>query len=78
MIVVEDVVTTGGSTLKAVERLKAHGCKILSIVVLVDRQEGGREKIAAAGHSIEALFTVEDLLSLAGLSAKESKSSSPA
>lgn len=66
VVVVEDVVTTGGSTLKAIERLKAHGCKILKVLALVDRKEGGREKIEAAGHELESLFTVDDFLSPAG------------
>jgi len=67
VVVVEDVVTTGGSTLKAIERLKAHGCKILKVLAIVDRNEGGREKIGASGYSLEALFTVDDFLSLAGV-----------
>ena len=75
VVVVEDVVTTGGSTLKAIERLKAHGCKILKVIALVDRQEGGREKIAAAGYPLEHLFTVDDLLALAGASRSSSEPS---
>jgi orotate phosphoribosyltransferase len=67
VVVVEDVVTTGGSTIKAIERLKAHGCKILKVLALVDRQEGGREAIEAAGYTVDALFTVDDFLSLAGV-----------
>jgi orotate phosphoribosyltransferase len=66
VVVVEDVVTTGGSTLKAIERLKAHGCKILKVLALVDRNEGGREKIEASGYDLESLFTVDDFLSAAG------------
>jgi len=68
VVVVEDVVTTGGSTLKAIDRLKAHGCRILRVVALVDRQEGGREAIEASGCILESLFTVDDFLSLAGVS----------
>jgi len=68
VVVVEDVVTTGGSTIKAIERLKAHGCKILRVVALVDRQEGGREAIEASGYILESLFTVDDFLSLSGVS----------
>lgn len=68
VVVAEDVITTGGSTLKAIDRLKAHGCEILTVIALVDRQEGGREKIEASGYSVEALFTVDDFLSLAGAS----------
>ena len=67
VVVAEDVITTGGSTLKAIDRLKAHGCEILTVIALVDRQEGGREKIEASGYSVEALFTVDDFLPLAGL-----------
>jgi len=67
VVVVEDVVTTGESAKKAIERLKAHGCKILKVVALVDRQEGGREAIEADGHPLESLFTVDDFLTLAGV-----------
>jgi orotate phosphoribosyltransferase len=66
VVVVEDVVTTGGSTLKAIERLKAHGCTILKVLALVDREEGGREMIEGSGYALESLFTVKDLLSRAG------------
>ncbi|MBI3812053.1 MAG: orotate phosphoribosyltransferase [Nitrospirae bacterium] len=75
VVVVEDVVTTGGSTIKAIERLKAHGCKILRVVALVDRQEGGREAIEASGYPLESLFTVDDFLSKAGVSRPPSSSS---
>jgi len=66
VVVVEDVVTTGGSTLKAIERLKAHDCGILKIVAIVDREEGGREKIESSGFPMESLFTIKDLLPHAG------------
>jgi orotate phosphoribosyltransferase len=75
VVVVEDVVTTGGSTLKAIERLRAHGCTILKVLALVDREEGGREIIEGAGYSLESLFTVKDLLSRAGDSPSPSGSS---
>ncbi len=64
VVVVDDVVTTGGSTLKAIERLKAHGCRILQVLAIVDRHEGGAEAIAAQGLKLEPLFTIDDLLSL--------------
>lgn len=62
VVVVEDVITTGGSTLRAITRLRAHGCRILKVVALVDRQEGGREKIEARGIPVESLFTIRDFL----------------
>lgn len=55
-VVVEDVVTTGGSSLKAVERARMAGLKISGVVALVDRCEGGREAIEAAGLKLTALF----------------------
>lgn len=64
VIVVDDVVTTGGSTLKAIERLKAHGCRILKVLAVVDRHEGGTEAIAAQGLKLEPLLAIDDLLSL--------------
>jgi orotate phosphoribosyltransferase len=58
--VVEDVVTTGASTLKAVERIKAEGLVPLGVVALVDRQEGGREAVEAQGIAMRSLFTRSD------------------
>jgi len=64
--VVDDVVTTGGSTVKAVERCRDHGLKVVAAVVLVDRDEsGGRARIEAAlapeGGVFTAIFTRADL-----------------
>jgi orotate phosphoribosyltransferase len=64
VVVVDDVITTGGSTLKAIDRLEEHGCKILKVVALLDRREGGSEAIASRGHAFEALFQIDDLLGL--------------
>jgi orotate phosphoribosyltransferase len=58
--IVEDVITTGASTLKAIERARAEGLEPVAAFALVDRQEGGREAIAAAGVAVHALFTRED------------------
>ena len=55
--VVEDVVTTGASTLKAVERCRSEGLQVLGVVALVDREEGGRAAVEAAGIPLLALFT---------------------
>ncbi len=67
VVVVEDVVTTGGSTMKAIERVKAHGCEILGVLALVDRLEGGRERLASAGYRLDSLFTIKDFLALTGI-----------
>ena len=58
--VVEDVVTTGASTLRAIERARAEGLDPCGAFALVDRQEGGREAIEAAGVKGHALYTRGD------------------
>jgi orotate phosphoribosyltransferase len=58
----EDVVTTGQSTLKAVERVRAAGHVVVGVVALVDRLEGGREAIEAAGLKLVALYTRDDFI----------------
>lgn len=59
---VEDVVTTGGTLLKVIDRVEAQGFKVGLIVTVVDRQEGGAEALAGKGYRLEALFTREELL----------------
>ncbi len=58
----EDVVTTGGSSLKAVEKLRAIGANVTGIVALVDRLEGGAETIRASGLPLVAICTRRDFL----------------
>ena len=58
----EDVVTTGGSSLKAVESLKAAGADVVGIVALVDRLEGGAETIRASGLPLVTLATRRDFI----------------
>ena len=58
----EDVVTTGGSSLKAVESLKEAGAEVVGIVALVDRQEGGAETIRAAGLPLVTIATKSDFI----------------
>jgi orotate phosphoribosyltransferase len=60
VVVVEDVVTTGGSTLKAIERCRIEGLDVVGVVALVDREEGGKEAVEAAGVPMRALFKRSD------------------
>jgi orotate phosphoribosyltransferase len=60
--VVEDVVTTGGSTLKACERVEAEGLEVSHVFALVDRREGGREAVSARGYGLTSLFAREDFI----------------
>lgn len=60
VVVVEDVVTTGASTIKAIERARSEGLVPVGAFTLVDRQEGGREAIEALGVPVRALFVRGD------------------
>ncbi len=60
VVIVEDVVTTGGSSLLAIERSEAVGLKVRGVIAIVDRLEGGREAFAARGYKCESLFTIRD------------------
>ncbi len=60
VVVVEDVVTTGGSTLRTLEILKKVGHPVLKVIALVDRKEGGTEAISKTGVAFESLFTLDD------------------
>ena len=59
--VLEDVVTTGGASIKAVEKLRDAGYVVDRIVTIVDRKEGGEDAIKEAGLELRSLFTIDDL-----------------
>lgn len=60
--IVEDVVTTGGSTIKAIERAKEEGLKVVKVLAIVDREEGGGEILKNYGYALEPLFTRHDFI----------------
>lgn len=62
VVVLEDIVTTGTSLVEAVEALREAGATVERALVVVDRQEGGRENVEDAGLEMEALVTAEELL----------------
>jgi orotate phosphoribosyltransferase len=62
LVILEDVVTTGGSTLRAAEKIREAGYRVAGVVALVDRLEGGREAIEAAGMPLVALYTRRDFI----------------
>lgn len=62
VVVIDDVVTKGESTLAAITAVEQEGGRVAFVVVLVDRQQGGREKIEATGHRVVALFNKTELL----------------
>jgi orotate phosphoribosyltransferase len=58
--ILEDVVTTGGSTLRCAESLTAAGFVVAGVIAIVDRQEGGRGNLEGAGLRVDTLFTRDD------------------
>lgn len=62
VVVVDDVLTSGRATERTINILKDAGCQVIKVIALVDRREGGREHLEALGHTVQSLFTVEDLL----------------
>lgn len=60
VIALDDVITTGGSTIKAIERLREGGLEVVAAAVIIDRQEGGRENIEEIGVPVISLFTRND------------------
>lgn len=61
VVVVEDVITTGASAREAIRAVEAAGGRVLGVLAVVDREEGGRAVLEAAGHPVEALVTASDL-----------------
>lgn len=64
VVIVEDVVSTGGSSIKAVEAVRETGAEILGVVAIVDREMGGAEAFAAQGIKYTPLFTISRLRTL--------------
>ena len=63
--VLEDVVTSGGSSLKAVTQLREAGFRVQRVVTIVDRQEGGQEALEAAGLELRSLFLLDTIAAAA-------------
>jgi orotate phosphoribosyltransferase len=61
VVVIEDVITSGGSALTAIEAVRAEGGSVLGLLALVDRAAGGREKIESAGVPVRALVSAGEL-----------------
>lgn len=61
-LIVEDVVTAGGSVLQVAELLKDQGLQVKDIVVLVDRQQGGKQALMAAGYQLHSIYTLDEII----------------
>ena len=66
VVVIEDVITTGGSALKAIAAVRAAGATVLGVMAVVDREEGGCEAIAAAGVRAISLARATDIVARMG------------
>ncbi len=66
VVVIEDVITTGGSALKAAEAIRAAGGVIVGVLAVVDREEGGREALEAAGFAVESLAGSREIVAAMG------------
>ena len=62
VVIVEDVITTGGSAARAIEAVQREGAVILGVLALVDREEGGRELLESRGLRVQALATASEVV----------------
>jgi len=60
VVIVEDVVTTGGSSFDAIEKVEALGVTVERVITIIDRLEGGKELFESKGYAFQSLFTVRD------------------
>jgi len=61
VVIVEDVITSGGSAQRAIAAVKGAGGRVVGVLALVDREQGGREVLTAQGHSVIAMITSTQL-----------------
>ncbi|MFW5947327.1 MAG: hypothetical protein ACOCUW_02435 [Gemmatimonadota bacterium] len=66
MVVIEDVVTTGDSALRAIQVVEESGGRVMGVLTVVDREESGRDRLERAGYPLVALFTASGLLTTPG------------
>jgi orotate phosphoribosyltransferase len=64
VVIIDDVITTGKSTIEAITRAKEEGLNIVKVVVLIDRQEGGKEAIEALGYKVDSIITRDEVMEL--------------
>ena len=62
VVIIDDVATTGGSTIKAIVRAGSEGLDVVKVVILVDRQEGGVENIRQHIHDVTTIITRDELI----------------
>jgi len=63
VVIIDDVITTGGSTITAIERAREAGLAIDRVIALIDREEGGRENILTHTGRVDAVLTRTEIMS---------------
>jgi orotate phosphoribosyltransferase len=64
VVIVDDVITTGKSTIEAITRAKEAGLEIVKVLAFIDRQEGGKEAIEALGYKVDSVITKDEVMEL--------------
>jgi uridine monophosphate synthetase len=72
-VVLDDLITTGGSKLAAISPLEAAGLEVRDVVVLIDREQGGRNELEAAGYRLHAVFRLSEMLEILAESGRISR-----
>ena len=62
LVVLEDVITTGASSLKAIQKVQEAGFNVLGVLAVVDREEGAHENLARDGHALRSLFSAREII----------------
>lgn len=62
VVIIEDVITTGGSAIQAIDAIEEAGGRVACVIALVDREEGGRENIEKRGYAVVSIFRRADLI----------------
>lgn len=64
VLVVEDLVTSGSSVFETIEPLEKEGLKVSDVVVLIDREQGGRKHLTEKGYDLRAVFTITEMIDI--------------
>jgi len=64
VVIVDDVITTGKSTIEAITKAKEEGLEVVKVITFIDRQEGGREAIEALGYKVDSVITRDEVMKI--------------
>jgi orotate phosphoribosyltransferase len=62
VVIIDDVITTGKSTIEAINRAREEGLDVAKVIAFIDRQEGGREAIESSGYKLDSLVTKDEVM----------------